>query len=95
MKVTSVTHIPISTLSIAIPTKAPDFFVLAIGKGSGSVEAFLCHPSSEKLVRLGAYHSHNLVVFLNFSIINANITLLLIFSTIFQMVVGNWSCLGF
>ncbi|CAA7410944.1 unnamed protein product [Spirodela intermedia] len=61
-EVISVTHIPISTLAMAVPMKSPDSFVLAIGKGSGSLEAWICNVSSSKFERVGTYNAHDQVV---------------------------------
>ncbi|XP_078446053.1 transducin/WD40 repeat-like superfamily protein isoform X2 [Wolffia australiana] len=61
-EVISVTQIPISTLSMAVTLAYPDLLVLAVGKGSGSLEAWVCHLSSRKFERVGVYDAHDQLV---------------------------------
>lgn len=69
LQVISVTHIPISTLAMAVPMKSPDSFVLAIGKGSGSLESWICNLSSSKFEIVGTYNAHDQVVCPNFTVL--------------------------
>ncbi|WOK99671.1 hypothetical protein Cni_G08383 [Canna indica] len=52
----------ISTISLAVPRKSQEKIVLAIGKGSGSIEVWICHVSCKKIQSAGFYDAHDQVV---------------------------------
>lgn len=49
-----------------MPIQSQDKVVLAIGKGSGSIEAWICHIFSNKFQSAGIYDAHDQVVCLHF-----------------------------
>ncbi|XP_038982100.1 uncharacterized protein LOC103720062 [Phoenix dactylifera] len=61
-EVTAVTLSPISTISLIVPIQSQDKVVLAIGKGSGSIEAWICHIFSNRIQSAGIYDAHDQVV---------------------------------
>lgn len=61
-EVTVVTCVPISTISLAVPVQSLDKVIMAIGKGSGSLEVWICHICSNKLESAGVYNAHDQVV---------------------------------
>ncbi|KAG1347809.1 hypothetical protein COCNU_06G016380 [Cocos nucifera] len=61
-EVTAVTPSPISTISLIVPIQSQDKVVLAIGKGSGSIEAWICHKFSNEIQSAGIYDAHDQVV---------------------------------
>ncbi|XP_020251912.1 uncharacterized protein LOC109829178, partial [Asparagus officinalis] len=60
--VTEVTSIPVSTISLVVPLPSPDKFFLAIGRGSGSLEACIYQISSNKVDSMCLYNAHNQAV---------------------------------
>ncbi|XP_073108017.1 uncharacterized protein [Elaeis guineensis] len=61
-EVTAVTPSPISAISLIVPMHSQDKVVLAIGKGSGSLEAWICHKFSNEIQSAGIYDAHDQVV---------------------------------
>lgn len=45
-----------------MPTKSPDKIHLAVGKGSGSLELWICNMSSQKFDKIGTYDAHGQTV---------------------------------
>ncbi|KAJ6810619.1 uncharacterized protein M6B38_103820 [Iris pallida] len=61
-EVTSITSAPISTMSLVVPVQVLDKVVLAIGRGSGSLEVWISHISSNTFESAGVYNVHNQVL---------------------------------
>ncbi|URD95126.1 WD40 [Musa troglodytarum] len=53
---------PISTISLVVPRHSQENIVLAIGKGSGSLEAWICNVFGKKIHSAGVYDAHDQVV---------------------------------
>ncbi|XP_065001685.1 uncharacterized protein LOC135634895 isoform X3 [Musa acuminata AAA Group] len=53
---------PISTISLVVPRQSQENIVLAIGKGSGSLEAWICNVFGKKIHSAGVYDAHDQVV---------------------------------
>lgn len=58
--------VPVSVLSVIVPAKSPHKMHLAVGKGSGSFELWICDISSKKIDKIGPYDAHNQTVSLFF-----------------------------
>ncbi|KAG6480558.1 hypothetical protein ZIOFF_057142 [Zingiber officinale] len=54
--------VPISLISLAVPKQSQGTIVLAIGKGSGTLEVWICHDLCRKLKSVGSYNAHDQVV---------------------------------
>ncbi|KAL5737080.1 hypothetical protein ACOSQ2_031868 [Xanthoceras sorbifolium] len=61
-EVITVNAVPISVLSIIVPVQSPHKILLAVGKGSGSFEVWICDISSSKFEKAGSYDAHDQVV---------------------------------
>ncbi|XP_018506757.2 uncharacterized protein LOC103962612 [Pyrus x bretschneideri] len=53
---------PVFVLSVIVPIKSPDKIHLAVGKGSGSFELWICNMSSQKFDKIGTYVAHGQTV---------------------------------
>ncbi|KAJ4835891.1 hypothetical protein Tsubulata_006149 [Turnera subulata] len=60
-EVISVNSIPVSVLSLVVPPGLQKIF-LAVGKGSGSFEAWTCEMSGSKVEKVGSYNGHDCIV---------------------------------
>lgn len=47
-----------------MPKQSQGTIVLAIGKGSGTLEVWICHDLCRKLKSVGSYNAHDQVVYL-------------------------------
>lgn len=56
--------VPISLISLAVPKNTEGTIVLAIGKGSGMLEVWICDDLCRKLKSAGSYNAHDQVVYL-------------------------------
>lgn len=56
---------PISTISLVVPRHSQENIVLAIGKGSGLLEAWICNVFGKKIHSAGVYDAHDQVVHLS------------------------------
>ncbi|XP_074575679.1 uncharacterized protein LOC141832095 [Curcuma longa] len=54
--------VPISVISLAVPKQSQGTSVLAIGKGYGTLEVWICHDLCRKLKSAGSYNAHDQVV---------------------------------
>ncbi|KAF7816631.1 transducin/WD40 repeat protein [Senna tora] len=61
-EVITVNVVPVSVLSATVPIQSSSEMLLAIGKGSGSFEIWLCDISCHKFHKLGSYDAHDHVV---------------------------------
>ncbi|GAV61134.1 WD40 domain-containing protein/TFIIIC_delta domain-containing protein/zf-TFIIIC domain-containing protein [Cephalotus follicularis] len=61
-EVITVNIVPISVLSILVPVQSPHNMLLAVGKGSGSLEVWICDMSCRQFDRAEAYDAHDQVV---------------------------------
>nr|XP_004514875.1 uncharacterized protein LOC101495433 isoform X3 [Cicer arietinum] len=61
-EVITVNAVPVSVLSVTVHFQYPSKMLLAIGKGSGSIEIWLCDISSREFDKLGSYDAHYYVV---------------------------------
>ncbi|XP_021833945.1 uncharacterized protein LOC110773731 [Prunus avium] len=61
-EVATVDFVPVSVLSVIVPAKSPHKMHLAVGKGSGSFELWICDISSKKIDKIGPYDAHNQTV---------------------------------
>ncbi|XP_077248426.1 transducin/WD40 repeat-like superfamily protein isoform X2 [Tasmannia lanceolata] len=61
-EVIPITSVPVSTLSLAVPVKSVGTILLAIGKGSGSLELWIYDVSSGEFQNAGCYDAHDRVV---------------------------------
>ncbi|XP_057418381.1 uncharacterized protein LOC130712569 isoform X2 [Lotus japonicus] len=61
-EVITVNAIPVSVLSVTVHAQYPSKMLLAIGKGSGSFEIWLCDVSSRVFDKLGSYDSHDCII---------------------------------
>ncbi|XP_044461569.1 uncharacterized protein LOC123192915 isoform X3 [Mangifera indica] len=61
-EVTTANTIPISVLSICVPAQSLHQILLAIGKGSGSFDIWICDISSNKFENVGSYDTQGQVV---------------------------------
>ncbi|XP_045786388.1 uncharacterized protein LOC123881706 isoform X1 [Trifolium pratense] len=57
-EVITVNAVPVSVLSVTVHVQYPSKMLLAIGKGSGSIEIWLCDISSREFDKLGSYDAH-------------------------------------
>ncbi|KAM1105416.1 hypothetical protein ACFX2B_002360 [Malus domestica] len=53
---------PVFVLSVIVPTKSPDKIHLAVGKGFGSFELWICNISSQNFDKIGTYDAHGQIV---------------------------------
>ncbi|XP_058086991.1 uncharacterized protein LOC131234044 isoform X2 [Magnolia sinica] len=58
-EVITAASVPVSALSLAVPVNSPDKVLLAIGKGSGSLEVWICFTSSSAFQYAGSYNAHD------------------------------------
>ncbi|KAJ4788192.1 Transducin/WD40 repeat-like superfamily protein [Rhynchospora pubera] len=59
---------PVATISLSMPENSENKVVLAIGRGSGSLDLWTYNLSCDQLISAGTYHSHNqMVMGLSFS----------------------------
>ncbi|KAK3042854.1 hypothetical protein RJ639_001127 [Escallonia herrerae] len=61
-EVSTVDSIPVSVISLAVPKHSPHKVLLAVGKGSGSLEVLLCDISTRELDKAGSYDAHDHIV---------------------------------
>ncbi|KAF8379920.1 hypothetical protein HHK36_027385 [Tetracentron sinense] len=61
-EVKTVASAPVSVLSLTVPVESVHKMVLAIGKGSGSLEVWICDISSCEFYNAGSYDAHDHVV---------------------------------
>ncbi|KAM7463624.1 hypothetical protein LguiA_031745 [Lonicera macranthoides] len=61
-EVISVDSVPISVLSLIVPAQSPGQLLLAVGKGSGSLEVWICDLSAHKFDKAGSYDAHDHIV---------------------------------
>ncbi|KAK1571297.1 hypothetical protein Q3G72_014717 [Acer saccharum] len=61
-EVITVNTVPILVLSIIVPVQSPHQILLAVGKGSGSFEVWICDVSSSKYEKAGSYDAHDQAV---------------------------------
>lgn len=53
----------ISLISLTVPKQSQEKIVLAIGKGSGSLEVWICNISCKKVQSAGFYDAHDQMVY--------------------------------
>lgn len=53
---------PISVLSLLVPEKSQGIMLLAIGKGSGSVEVWIGNLRTSKFDKSGSFNAHEHIV---------------------------------
>ncbi|XP_072065546.1 uncharacterized protein [Arachis hypogaea] len=61
-EVITVNVVPVSVLSVTVHVQCSSKMLLAIGKGSGSFEIWLCDISSKEFNKLGSYDAHDYIV---------------------------------
>ncbi|XP_010253730.1 PREDICTED: uncharacterized protein LOC104594717 isoform X2 [Nelumbo nucifera] len=61
-EVLNTSPVPVSVLSVIFPIQTLDEMLLAIGKGSGSLEVWRCGISSHKFQKFGSYGAHEHIV---------------------------------
>ncbi|CAK9141586.1 unnamed protein product [Ilex paraguariensis] len=61
-EVISVDSIPVSTLSLNVPVRSRPEMLLAIGKGSGSFDLWICDITTSKFDKAGSYDAHDHIV---------------------------------
>ncbi|CAH9078532.1 unnamed protein product [Cuscuta europaea] len=61
-EVTSVDCGPVSVLSVIVPLDSPSKISLAIGKGSGTVDVWICEMCSSTFKKVGSYRGHDHIV---------------------------------
>lgn len=54
--------VPVSVLTLIVPVQSPQKMFLAVGKGCGSFEVWICDLSIRKFDRIGSYNAHDHVV---------------------------------
>uniref|UniRef100_A0A5B6YNM7 Transcription factor IIIC 90kDa subunit N-terminal domain-containing protein n=2 Tax=Davidia involucrata TaxID=16924 RepID=A0A5B6YNM7_DAVIN len=54
--------VPVSVLSLIVPRQSSRKMLLAVGKGSGSFEVWICNISANKFDRAGSYDAHDHIV---------------------------------
>lgn len=60
--VADVTYVPVSTISTVAPSTSTNTIVLAVGRGSGSLDIYSCGITSEKFENMGVYDAHKQAV---------------------------------
>ncbi|KAK9293100.1 hypothetical protein L1049_021085 [Liquidambar formosana] len=61
-EVITVDSVPVSVLSVIVPERSLHKMHLAVGKGSGSFEVWICDISTRKFDKVGSYDAHDHVV---------------------------------
>ncbi|XP_019182143.1 PREDICTED: uncharacterized protein LOC109177286 [Ipomoea nil] len=61
-EVTVIDYAPVSVLSVIVPLDSPRKTCLAIGKGSGSIDVWVCETPNSTFEKAGSYHGHNHIV---------------------------------
>ncbi|KAK2995901.1 hypothetical protein RJ640_028309, partial [Escallonia rubra] len=61
-EVSTVDSVPVSVISLVVPKHSPHQVLLAVGKGSGSLEVLLCDISTRELDKAGSYDAHDHIV---------------------------------
>ncbi|PIA44102.1 hypothetical protein AQUCO_01700014v1 [Aquilegia coerulea] len=61
-EVTSASSAPVSVLSLTASAESPEKMLLAVGRGSGSLEVWICDISNFKFQIIGSYDAHVQVV---------------------------------
>ncbi|KAK3042074.1 hypothetical protein RJ639_001776 [Escallonia herrerae] len=61
-EVSTVDSVPVSVISLVVPKHSPHKVLLAVGKGSGSLEVLLCDISTRELDKAGSYDAHDHIV---------------------------------
>lgn len=61
-EVITVDSVPVSVLSLIVPVHSTNSLFLAIGKGSGSLEVWICEISTRKFHKAGSYDAHGQIV---------------------------------
>ncbi|KAF5177747.1 Transducin/WD40 repeat-like superfamily protein, partial [Thalictrum thalictroides] len=61
-EVTSASSAPVSVLSLTASAESSEKMLLAVGRGSGSLEVWMCDISSSKFQISGSYDAHVQVV---------------------------------
>ncbi|KAJ0044643.1 hypothetical protein Pint_05181 [Pistacia integerrima] len=61
-EVITINNVPIYVLSLCVPARSSHQMLLAIGKGSGSFDVWICDISSNKFDKAGSYDAHDQVV---------------------------------
>ncbi|PON71979.1 WD repeat containing protein [Parasponia andersonii] len=54
--------VPVSVISLSVPAWSPNKMLLAVGKGSGSLEVWICDTSNRKFDKFGSSDAHDNVV---------------------------------
>ncbi|KAL2542343.1 Transducin/WD40 repeat-like superfamily protein [Abeliophyllum distichum] len=62
LKVMAVDNITVSVLSLIVPVQSPQKMPLAIGKGSGTFEVWICDIPTRKFEKVGCYDAHDHIV---------------------------------
>lgn len=65
-QVTNATSAPVSTISLIVQAQSQDKIILAIGRGSGSLETWIYCLSSNKIQCAGISEAHDQVVYVQF-----------------------------
>eukprot|EP01018_Ginkgo_biloba_P013249 Gb_36153 [translate_table: standard] len=61
-EVVSVDSVPVSALSLAVPSQSLDKVLVAIGKGSGLLSVWICYTSGRKCHKAGHFEAHDQLV---------------------------------
>ncbi|CAN0903686.1 hypothetical protein LINGRAHAP2_LOCUS22694 [Linum grandiflorum] len=62
-QVLRVNFVPISALSVLVPSQSVHKMLIAVGKGSGSFEIWTCNTSSFKIEKAGCHDAHGYAVY--------------------------------
>ncbi|XP_021763181.1 uncharacterized protein LOC110727897 [Chenopodium quinoa] len=57
-EVTSGDNVLVSVISLYVPVQSPRKILLAVGKGSGSLEVWTCNTKAKRTIKVGSYGAH-------------------------------------